>query len=88
MKEGIYSWAEENIFIFLQKLKIMLDIKKTYLTDENKRPVAVQIDIKTFEKMEQLLEDYALGKFIEENDTEENLSLNEAQEYYNQLKRK
>lgn len=66
----------------------MLDIKKTYLTDENKRPVAVQVDIKTFEKMEQLLEDYALGKFIEENDPEENLSLNEAQEYYNQLKKK
>jgi hypothetical protein len=74
-----------HIFIFLQKLKIMLDIKKTYLTDENKRPVPVQVDIKTFEKMEQLLEDYALGKLIEENDPEENLSLIEAQEYYNQL---
>jgi hypothetical protein len=66
----------------------MLNIKKTYLTDENKRPVAVQIDIETFEKMEQLLEDYALGKLIEENNQEENLSLNEAQEYYNQLKNK
>jgi hypothetical protein len=38
--------------------------------------------------MEQLLEDYALGKLIEENNQEENLSLNEAQEYYNQLKKK
>jgi hypothetical protein len=38
--------------------------------------------------MEQLLEDYALGKFIEENVPEENLSLNEAQQYYNQLKKK
>jgi len=66
----------------------MLNIKKTYLTDENKRPVAVQIDIETFEKMEQLLEDYALGKLIEQNNQEENLSLNEAQEYYNQLKKK
>ncbi len=49
----------------------MLDIKKTYLTDEKKRPVAVQVDIETFEKIEQLLEDYALGKLIEENDSEE-----------------
>ena len=65
----------------------MLDIKKTYLTDEKKRPIAVQIDIKTFEKMEQLLEDYALGKLIEKNETDEYLSLNEAQEYYNQLKK-
>jgi hypothetical protein len=38
--------------------------------------------------MEQLLEDYALGKLIEENNQEENISLNEAQEYYNQLKNK
>lgn len=66
----------------------MLDIKRTYLTDENRRPIAVQIDIKTFEKIEQLLEDYALGKLIEENNPKENLSLNEAQEYYQQLKKK
>jgi hypothetical protein len=65
----------------------MLDIKKTYLTDEKKRPVAVQVDIETFEKMEQLLEDYALGQLIEENDPGENLSLKEAQEYYHKLKK-
>ena len=65
----------------------MLNIKKTYLTDEQKRPIAVQIDIKTFEKMEQLLEDYALAQLIKENDPAENLSLNEAQEYYRKLKR-
>ncbi len=65
----------------------MLNIKKTYLTDEKKRPVAVQVDIETFQRMEQLLEDYALGQFIEENDPNENLSLNEAKEYYRKLKR-
>jgi hypothetical protein len=65
----------------------MLDIKKTYLTDEKKRPVAVQVDIETFEKMEQLLEDYALGQLIEENDPGENLPLKEAQEYYHKLKK-
>ena len=37
----------------------MLDIKKTFVTDSKKRPIAVQVDIQTFEKMEQLLEDYA-----------------------------
>lgn len=60
----------------------MLEIKKTYLTDENKRPVAVQVDIETFEKIEQVLEDYALGKLIEENNSIDNLSVNEAKEYY------
>lgn len=58
----------------------MLDIKKTYLTDEKKQPIAVQIDIKTFVKMENLLEDYALGKLIEENETDDYLTLNEAQQ--------
>jgi len=65
----------------------MLDIKKIYLTDEEKQPVAVQVDIETFEKMEQLLEDYALGQLIEKNDPGKNLSINEAQEYYRKLKK-
>ena len=66
----------------------MLNIKKLYLTDENQRPVAVQVDIKDFERMEQIIEDYALEKFIEENNPAENLSLNEAKEYYAKLKKR
>ena len=64
----------------------MLKIKKTYLTDENNKPLAVQIDIKTFERMELLLEDYALGRLIEENDSGENLSIEEARALYKKLK--
>lgn len=64
----------------------MLDIKKTYVTDSKKRPLAVQIDIKTFERIEQVLEDYALGKLIEENNSDEVLSVAEAQEYYLRLR--
>jgi len=60
----------------------MLDIKKTFVTDSKKRPVAVQIDIQTFERIEQLLEDYALGQFIEENNPEDILSVAEAKAYY------
>jgi hypothetical protein len=63
----------------------MINIKKKYLTDEKKRPVAVQIDIETFEKMEQLLEDYALGQLIEQNDPADNLTIREAKEYYRSL---
>jgi len=65
----------------------MLNIDKTYVTDKNKRPIAVQIDIGTFEKIEQLLEDYALGQFIDENNPMDNLTLNEAKEYYKKLKK-
>jgi hypothetical protein len=63
----------------------MLEIKKTYVTDSKRRPVAVQVDIQTFERMEQLLEDYALGQFINENDPEEVLSVAEAKVYYQSL---
>jgi hypothetical protein len=65
----------------------MLTIKKKYLTDEKKRPVAVQVDIETFDKIEQIIEDYALGQFIEENSSHDNLSLNEAEEYYRKIKK-
>lgn len=60
----------------------MLEIKKTYINDSKKRPVAVQVDIQTFEKMEQLLEDFAPGKFIGENDSEDVLTVAEAKAYY------
>lgn len=64
----------------------MLAIKKRYVIDAKKRPVAVQIDIETFEKIEQLLEDYALGKFIEENESADELSLEEAKAVYKEIR--
>lgn len=64
----------------------MLDINKTYVTNNKKQPIAVQIDIQTFNRIEQILEDYALGKFIEENNPEDNLTINEAEEWYRKLK--
>ncbi len=60
-------------------------IKKKYIVDENQRKIAVQIDINDFEKIEQILEDYSLGKLIEANDSEENLEINEAKSYYEKL---
>lgn len=46
------------------------------------------MDIKTFERIEQVLEDFALGKLIEENDPEEISSVAEAREYYSKLRDK
>ena len=46
-------------------------ITKKYIVDENNRKIAVQIPIEDFEKIEQLLEDYALFHLMKENqDTE------------------
>jgi hypothetical protein len=60
-------------------------IKKKYIVDENQKKIAVQIDIADFEKIEQILEDYALGQLIEENDLKETLDLQEAKKFYDQL---
>ena len=60
----------------------MEKIKKKYIFNKNKKPIAVQMDISTFEKIEQLLEDYALGQLMNVNDPEGYLSLEEASEIY------
>ena len=66
----------------------MLEIEKKYIVDKNKKAIAVQIDIETFNKIEQVLEDYALGQLIMENSPDEVLSLNEAKSFYNQLSKR
>lgn len=63
----------------------MEGIKKKYIVDENQNKVAVQIDIADFEKIEQILEDYALGQLMKENDASENLDLQQAKKFYDQL---
>jgi hypothetical protein len=60
-------------------------IKKKYIIDENKNKVAVQIDIADFEKIERILEDYALGQLMKENDPAENLNMREAKTFYGQI---
>ncbi len=65
----------------------MLPIKKKYIIDENDQKVAVQLDIETFQKIEQVLEDYALGELIKENKPEDRLSLEDAKAFYKTLKK-
>lgn len=62
-------------------------IKKKYIIDEQKRKVAVQIDIDDFNKIEEVLEDYALGQLIQENDPAETLDIETARKFYAGLKK-
>ena len=64
-----------------------MQLKKRYVTDEENRRVAVQLDIETFEKQGAILEDYGLAKLIEEND-DEILSLAEAKAFYGGLEKR
>lgn len=64
----------------------MLPVKKHYVLDEEQRPIAVQIAIEDFEKLEDLLENYGLAQLIDENQGEEQLDKTEALAYYRCLK--
>jgi hypothetical protein len=65
---------------FMMKL-----ITKQYIVDENNRKIAVQIPIEDFEKIEQLLEDYALFHLMKDNQGTELLEQTDAETYYKQL---
>jgi len=65
----------------------MLDIRKEYVITDDNRKRAVLIDIKTFERIEEILESYGLGKYMEEAENEEVLSLSAAKRYYEILEK-
>ena len=64
----------------------MLKIHKNILLDESKKPIAVQIPIDEFERLEEVIENYGLSKMIDEVKDDERLSVEEAKEYYQSLK--
>ncbi|MBD2243303.1 hypothetical protein [Nostoc sp. FACHB-888] len=64
----------------------MLEVHKNYVIDENQQPIAVQIPIAEFEKIEEILENYGLAKLMEEVEEEKPLSKDEALKYYQSLK--
>lgn len=64
----------------------MLKIHKSIVLDESKNPIAVQIPIKEFEKLEEIIENYGLSKLIDEVSHDEQLSAKEAKKYYQSLK--
>jgi len=63
----------------------MTDIPRKYIVDEHDRKVAVQLDIDTFQKIEELLENHGLVELMKQNEREERLAAAEAQEYYKTL---
>ena len=65
----------------------MREIKKEYVVTDDNRKKAVLIDIETFEKIEEILENFGLGKYMEEVEDEEVLSSDAAKKYYDALKK-
>lgn len=63
-------------------------IKKQYIVDENNKKVGVQLDLKTFEKIEEIMENYALFQMMQENSDDEVLDPENAKKYYSKLEKK
>lgn len=62
-------------------------IKRTYIIDEENRKLAVQLDIETFNKIEELLENHGLVQLMEEADDDQALELDDAMAYYQSLEK-
>jgi len=64
----------------------MLKIHKSIVLDESQNPIAVQIPIKEFEQLEEIIENYGLSKLIDEVSHDEPLSVKDAKKHYQSLK--
>jgi hypothetical protein len=64
----------------------MLEINKSYVLGKYQKPIAVQIPIAEFEKIEEILEDYGLRKLIEEVENNQILDKEKALQYLEMLK--
>ena len=63
-----------------------MNIKRQYIVDERNRKIAVQLDIKTFEQIEDLLENYALYRLMEKSGkADDALDLENAKSFYADL---
>ena len=63
-----------------------MQLQPNYIVDSHDRKIAVQLDIQTYEKITETLENFALFKLMEENKKDEKLSLSDAKKYYQTLK--
>ena len=64
-----------------------MKIDPKYIVDESNRKIAVQLDMKTFEKIEEILENYGLVQLMSSEDSKETLDLDQARSYYKSLEK-
>jgi len=64
----------------------MTAIPRKYITDTRNQKQAVIVDLATFNRMEAIIEDHGLAKFVEEAEDDEILSVHEAKKFYTSKK--
>jgi hypothetical protein len=65
----------------------MTAIPRKYITDAKNQKQAVIVDLETFNRMESIIEDSGLAKFMEEAEGDDTLSVHEAKKFYKSLKK-
>ena len=65
----------------------MTAIPRKYITDARNQKQAVIVDLETFNRMESIIEDHGLAKFMEEAEGDPVLSVHEAKKQYKSLKK-
>jgi hypothetical protein len=63
----------------------MTAIPRKYIMDAKSQKQAVIVDLETFNRMESIIEDNGLAKFMEEAEEDETLSVHEAKKHYRSL---
>ena len=58
-----------------------MELRRQYIVDEANQKVAVQLDIATFEKIENVLENYALVQLMNDDESEV-MTIEDAKKYY------
>lgn len=61
-------------------------IPRKYITDARNRKQVAIVDPETFNRMESIIEDHGLGKFMEEAKDDEVLPVHKAKKHYDSLK--
>lgn len=59
-----------------------MDIPRQYIIDENNRRIGVQLDIDTFERIEEVLENHGLMLLMQAAADDESVELEEAKALY------
>ena len=66
----------------------METLKEKYIVDNKNRKVAVQLDIKIFKKIEDILENYALYQLMSDDEGDDNLNLEQEKSWFEHSHRK
>jgi hypothetical protein len=82
--------SHEMIYILLHLPSCdtgMTAIPRKYIIDAKNQKQAVIVDLETFTRMESIIEDHGLGKYMEEAEGDETLSIHEAKKRVSKMER-